>query len=477
MKDPIAQPVRLFGLGLLCLAVLLILSACAGSEGPEGPPGPQGSAGPQGQAGPQGPPGPEGPEGPAGPQGPPGPPGSALTDEQTQSLESAAALSEAVPYPSLEDVRRGCPACHVLVDPETGQFTLPYEAHERAEARGRQHPAVALDGTSLEVTEEANVITCLQCHAPGTGSRAGLGTVAPLALRDIVHPAHMSSQIFKLHYGGNCFTCHNVNGEGEFELLTQAVEVNEKGVPDPNNLPIPGAIRTGVGGTPPAEAPPPGSVSRGGRLYDNWWTEAKLDEPTDDMPVWARQDSNTRSGADSWRCKECHGWDYLGAEGAYGTGSHFTGFPGVFDAQAKPFDELVAPLTGGVDPEHDFSVLSESDLTDLVSFLRTGLIDVAPLIDAETKAAIGGDGGQGEELYASACAACHGTDGRTLNFGSEDEPEFLGTLAADNPWEFMHKVRFGQPGVAMPAAVDAGWSVQDLVDLLTYAQTLPIEAP
>jgi len=70
-----------------------------------------------------------------------------------------------------------------------------------------------------------------------------MGVAAPLALRDIVHPAHMSSQVFKLHYGGNCFTCHNVNGEGEFELLTEAVEVNEKGVPDPGKLPISGAIK------------------------------------------------------------------------------------------------------------------------------------------------------------------------------------------------------------------------------------------
>jgi hypothetical protein len=130
----------------------------------------------------------------------------------------------------------------VLVDPEDGKYTLPFEAHERAEIRGEEHPEVAPDGTSLAPTEEVNVTTCLLCHASGTGTREGMGVAAPLALRDIVHPAHMSSQWFKLHYGGNCFTCHNVNGEGEFELLTEAVEVNDKGVPDPEKLPIPGAI-------------------------------------------------------------------------------------------------------------------------------------------------------------------------------------------------------------------------------------------
>jgi len=55
--------------GLVCAALLVIvtgLAACAGQEGPEGPFGPAGAPGPEG---PQGPPGSEGPAGPAGPQG------------------------------------------------------------------------------------------------------------------------------------------------------------------------------------------------------------------------------------------------------------------------------------------------------------------------------------------------------------------------------------------------------------------------
>jgi hypothetical protein len=207
-------------LGLLVLSVL-ILTACAaegpaGSQGPQGPPGPQGDPGPQGEAG-------------------------ELSEEQLAALDTATALG-GVQFPALDEVRRGCPACHVLIDGETGKYTLPYEAHERAEARGGEHPEIAPDGTSLEATEEVNVTVCLQCHGAGTGEREGKGTVAPLSLRDIVHPAHMYSQWFKLHYGGNCFTCHNVNSEGEWDLLTEKVEVNEKGIPDPDNLPIPGAV-------------------------------------------------------------------------------------------------------------------------------------------------------------------------------------------------------------------------------------------
>ena len=426
----------------------LLLAACAGSTGPAGP---------------------QGPQGPAGPQGPEGPAGAGLTITQTKTLDTTANLA-GIQFPVLDEVRRGCPACHVLADKETGKYTLPFEAHERAEARGSKHPDVAPDGTALAPAEEVKVTTCLLCHAPGTGDRAGKGVIAPLSLRDIVHPAHMNSQYFKLHYGGSCFTCHNVNGEGNWELLTEKVDVNEKGVPNPENLPIPGAIPIGEG-----EATSSRSASRGGRLYDNWWKEAGVEEPSSDQPLWAFQTTNTRSGVDTWRCKECHGWDYIGADGAYGSGSHYTGFPGVYGVESKTFDEIVAILSGSTNPGHDFSAMGDDAIVDLATFLQLGMVDFTPLIDAETKSAVDGDTAHGQELFAI-CAVCHGEDGRLLNFGSEDEPEYIGTIAL-NPWEFLHKVRAGQPGTAMPASIDGDWSMKDLQDLLAFAQTLPVVAP
>ena len=205
-------------LGLMVLTAL-VLAACAGAAGPQGPQGSAGAAGPQGPAGPAGP---------------------GLTDEQATAVAVAGNLA-AIQFPALDEVRRGCPACHVVVDAATGAYTLPFEAHERAEARGAKHPDVAMDGTSIKATDDVNVTVCLQCHAAGQGAREGRGVVAPLMLRDIVHPAHMNSQFFKLHYGGNCFSCHNVNGQGEWELLTQKVDVNDKGVPNDELIPIPGA--------------------------------------------------------------------------------------------------------------------------------------------------------------------------------------------------------------------------------------------
>lgn len=220
---------------ILCtiLVISVLLAACTGStaQGAIEQPGPIGPAGPQGPAG---------PIGPAGPQGPAGPAGAGLTDEQLTALNQAEAIA-AVVTPKLDQQRRGCPACHTLSDKATGKYTLAYEAEERAKARGGEHPKKAPDGTSILPTDDVSVTVCLQCHAAGTGDREGQGVVAPLSMRDIVHPAHMGSQTFKLHYGGDCFTCHNINGEGDWTLLSQAVDVNDKGVPNPEKLPIPGA--------------------------------------------------------------------------------------------------------------------------------------------------------------------------------------------------------------------------------------------
>ena len=214
------------------------------------------------------------------------------------------------------------------------------------------------------------------------------------------------------------------------------------------------------------------SVILGGLLYDKWWSVLGLDEPSDDMPIWARQTTNERSGKDTWRCKECHGWDYKGVDGAYGSGSHMTGFPGVFNAQSRSLDDLVAQLSGQLDPDHDFSVMGDDAIASLATFILSGLDDYTPLIDGD-KMAIGGDAAAGESLYGSACAVCHGADGTTLNFGGADDPEYVGTIATDNPWEFFHKIRVGQPGTDMPSALKNGWSLEDVLNLLSFAQTLP----
>jgi hypothetical protein len=155
--------------------------------------------------------------------------------QASKQIDQAIILSSSVPYPKLDEVRRGCPACHSLVDQLSGKYTLAYEADQASV----NHPQV------FKPTDEVNVTRCFECHSSGTGDRDGKGNRAPLALRDILHPSHMSSQTFKLHYGGSCFTCHNVDSRGQFWLLTEKVVVNSSGVPDPGKIPIPGAVKAG----------------------------------------------------------------------------------------------------------------------------------------------------------------------------------------------------------------------------------------
>ncbi|GBD84738.1 cytochrome c6 [bacterium BMS3Abin02] len=214
-----------------------------------------------------------------------------------------------------------------------------------------------------------------------------------------------------------------------------------------------------------------GDVVKGGLLYDKWWKVLSIDEPTGDMPLWANQSTNTRSGAATWRCKECHGWDYKGADGVYASGSHATGFPGIWDAQSKSYDDLKTVLTTG---DHDFSVMGDAALEDLITFIQQGLVDTSKYINAD-KTLIGADLERGDELFDGTCSACHGADGTMINFGSDEEPEFVGTVASDNPWEALHKIRVGQPGTPMPAALNSGWTLQDMIDVVAHAQTLPTE--
>jgi len=226
----------------------------------------------------------------------------------------------------------------------------------------------------------------------------------------------------------------------------------------------------------PTEVVDAEAAALGGLLYDKWWTTIGADEPTDDNPVWARQTTNERSGGDTWRCKECHGWDYQGVDGAYGSGSHMTGFPGIFGAQDNPTEDIIALISGQIDAEHDFSsLLTESDIATLAAFINNSLIDMGPLFDLETKEPVDGDAAAGEALFSSTCAACHGDDGTTFNFGSEEEPEYVGTLSNDNPWEVAHKILFGHPGSSpeMPAQIQNGWGPQEIVDVVTFLQTLP----
>ena len=206
---------------------------------------------------------------------------------------------------------------------------------------------------------------------------------------------------------------------------------------------------------------------------------ADTEKPEGDHPLWKTQTNNKRKGYSTYRCKECHGWDYRGKDGAYGKGSHFTGFSGVYSAsQDKTISELEADLKGSTNKDHDFSgLLSNADISDLALFMKKGIIDMTAFINKNAMPARGNTR-TGNNIFNNNCThMCHGPNGTAINFGDKEKPEFVSTVANKNPWEFIHKVRSGQPGTRMLSAIINKWSDNDILDLLSYARTLPKDVP
>ena len=210
-------------------------------------------------------------------------------------------------------------------------------------------------------------------------------------------------------------------------------------------------------------------LKNGALLYDNWPKMKKADIK-DTHPLYPP--TSKKSGKSTWRCKECHGWDYIGNKGRYSKGSHFTGITGVYHVQEKNQKALYGSMTNN-NAEHDFSeYLSESQILDLVKFLREGQAAIDPVIDSQGKGK--GNSTHGKVLYGTHCSDCHGSDGNEIDFKDNKEGvQGIGWLTNDNPQESIHKIRWGHPGSDMPSmAVDKNLSEQDSIDILTYSQLL-----
>ena len=214
---------------------------------------------------------------------------------------------------------------------------------------------------------------------------------------------------------------------------------------------------------------------RGGQLYDKWWVVADVAAPTGNHPLYPQ--AGLQSGSSTFRCKECHGWDYKGDLGAYDTGSsHYTGIPGVFGSTLTP-QELFDLLSA--DPEevangHDMDAygMTDDDLWDVVKMTLEEVIQTNLYIDD-------GDGlflpeaAAGAAAFSDSCSTCHGINGDAINFGTDEAPEYIGGLARRNPWEFLHKTRFAHPGSPMPAAELLLWSVTKAAEVGAFSATLP----
>jgi mono/diheme cytochrome c family protein len=206
------------------------------------------------------------------------------------------------------------------------------------------------------------------------------------------------------------------------------------------------------------------SIARGGKLYDKWFKVIGAEKPKDTHSAWPASNTKKKGNA-THRCKSCHGWDLMGKDGAYASGSYKTGIKGLKQMQGASNSKVIAAMK---DSTHGYSgKMSAQDFTDLANFVTKGQINMEAFIDRKTKM-VKGNASQGERYFNTVCAGCHDKDG----LKPKDMPA-LGGLANKNPWEIIQKIQNGQPDENMPAM--RAFDLDVSVDILAYLQTLPKE--
>ncbi|MCH7550592.1 MAG: hypothetical protein IIA35_02645 [Proteobacteria bacterium] len=158
----------------------------------------------------------------------------------------------------------------------------------------------------------------------------------------------------------------------------------------------------------------------------------------------------------------------MGKDGVYAKGSHYTGIKGVRAMAGMDVNKIHDII---MDKTHALKgKMPHSAMEKLALFLSKGQVDNDKYIDRKNKA-VRGNAKRGAAIFQTVCAVCHGYDGKEINFKDPPKAEYVGTVCKKNPWEGLHKIRFGQPGVGMVALTALG--IDTAVDILAYCQTLP----
>jgi nitrate/TMAO reductase-like tetraheme cytochrome c subunit len=205
-----------------------------------------------------------------------------------------------------------------------------------------------------------------------------------------------------------------------------------------------------------------GAIALGGKLYDKWFKVVKAPTPKDTHMSWPASNTKKKGNA-THRCKSCHGWDYMGKDGAYASGSYKTGISGLRGFAGGDPAKVVAALK---DATHGYTgKMDEGTMNTLAMFVTQGQVDMDAYIERASKKAKG-DAAKGKDYYGTLCVNCHGANGME----PKDMPA-LGELSNGNPWEVLHKILNGQPGEGMPGLRALPQNVSS--DVLAYLQTLP----
>jgi mono/diheme cytochrome c family protein len=225
-------------------------------------------------------------------------------------------------------------------------------------------------------------------------------------------------------------------------------------------------------------------ISTGGIMYDKFWsTESGFDQNNEYL-------ATLNASSNFFRCKQCHGWDGFGSNGAYISRAPKTTRPNVSSLNLYQFAKTKTPLelfqgmtatTNRRDISYDLStydpdanntegdkmpnlnqILTDAQIWDMVKFMKEGMFDVTALYDATYEGSyptgsmtitnVGRDGNavNGNTFYTANCTVCHGADGTNLDLEGKTMGKFVRTKAN----EVQHKVKYGQLGSSMVGKFD-----------------------
>ncbi|MBL4613405.1 MAG: c-type cytochrome [Magnetovibrio sp.] len=281
--------------------------------------------------------------------------------------------------------------------------------------------------------------------------------------RALIEPVSSSA-----HFSTICVNCHGADGRmmktipplGEAARRNpwQAMHKMLNGHPG-DDMPALRAfdVRTTLSTLAFIQALPPRdplySIARGGKLYDDWAEEIGTRYPKDAHLAFPK-DKQVDTGSSTWRCVECHGWDYKGAHGIRGVRN-------MIGAHPSAIIKVLKDDTHNLDHK-----LQYADFYDLASFVSQGQVDMNEYIDARSMQARG-EADNSTQYYLTLCATCHGDEGKDIRTMPS-----LGRVATERPWQALHKVLHGHPGDQMPAW-QATMTPSVIKDVLAKLQTLP----
>lgn len=279
-----------------------------------------------------------------------------------------------------------------------------------------------------------------------------------------------------------------------------------------------------IAGCPDVVVPPAGDPVEftnadgitGGKYYDKFYaSDTGFDQNNANL-------ATISASGDFFRCKQCHGWDRLGNAGAYIGRSPKTTRPNVsgiplathvdemtvqelfdaiktgegatrraVDADLSTYDPADPTTTTVGDQMPDFSqIFTDAEIWNIVKYLKDEVLDSTQLYTITTTGTYpdgsasysnwgpGGDATNGDALYASKCAGCHGADGIGGAFPIEGGAISVGSHLRDKPYETWHKAKFGHPGSSMsPQGINTLSDMLDLYSALADTVMYPDPAP